>query len=108
MSGLPVMSLRTCIGVPASVDEDGDVEYQTYEFREETLSDPFKDYQRRNTPRIDPFGRDDEERYVDCEVSVEVERRRVRKVEIVKGVDNGGLRDLGSCRRALRRCLPDS
>lgn len=108
MLGLPILSLRSCIGVPASVEADGEVEHQSYEFREVSLADPFRDYRRRNGVRIDPFGRDDEERYVDCEVAVEARDRRVRKVEVVKGVDNAGLRDLRTCRRALIRCLPES
>jgi hypothetical protein len=120
--GVKARDLNSCVGVPFSVDEDGETEYLTYRWFDAEESDPFDDpIARRRFPgddpdvlgRAEPVGRDgkpktERERpplgVAYCELIFEVREGRVQSVE-VEGRRANGLNDDVDCISKAERCF---
>ena len=120
--GVKARDLNSCVGVPYSIDEDGETEFLTYRWFDSEESDPFEDPVRRgqgfprNEPdllgRGDPVGRDTKQKEDDrpprgigyCELVFEVRDGRVQSVE-VEGRRANGLNDDVDCISKAERCV---
>jgi hypothetical protein len=117
--GVKARDLNGCVGVPFSVDEDGETEFLTYRWFNVEESDPFDEPARRRFPgdppdlldRADPTVRDGKEKddrpprgVAYCELVFEVREGRVQSVE-VEGRRANGLNDDVDCIAKAERCL---
>ncbi len=125
--GVKARDLNGCVGVPYSIDEDGETEFLTYRWFDVEESDPFEDRTRRlpgQEPdllgRRDPGGRVDPTRrdgkptddrpprgVAYCELVFEVREGRVQSVE-VEGRRANGLNDDVECISKAERCYKSS
>lgn len=120
--GVKARDLNGCVGVPYSVDEDGETEFLTYRWFDAEESDPFDEpLTRRRYPgenpdllrRDEPAGRDGKPDEDDrpprgiayCELVFEVREGRVQSVE-VEGRRANGLNDDADCISKAERCAP--
>jgi hypothetical protein len=110
--GVKARDLSRCVGVPFSVDEDGETEYLTYRWLEEEETDPLNRprYPAPSFPgtRVDPdLDTDKPPRGVAyCELVFEVRGGRVRGVD-VEGRRASGLNDDADCILKAEGCIPE-
>ena len=113
--GVKARDLNGCVGVPFSVDEDGETEFLTYRWFDEEESDPFEDPTRTRNPRFptDPSdprrrGRLEEDPpprgVAYCQLVFEVREGRVQSVE-VEARRASGLNDDAECISKAERCV---
>ena len=118
--GVKARELNGCVGVPYSVDEDGETEFLTYRWFDVEESDPFDEPldRTRRLPgddpvaggRTDPTTRDGKDKsdrpprgVAYCELVFEVRDGRVQSVE-VEGRRANGLNDDVECISKAERC----